>query len=404
MGILDSIANAVADIFSSFDASGPSSGGSGSSVGSAAGNAFAPTPGADVGSSVGTGFNPSPDSSLGGSIGASIAGPSSPPSWFSGGSGPSISIPTLPTSSVAPVGSGGASIGAGLGGIMGAPGTTGSTPIGGTGGSSAGPAGTAPSDTTPPLSGPNPVPGSQMAAQAPTAGADANQGLAGSITGAPVQSTLPGSVGAGAASPQTISAPATPATISPVTDVTTTGPPVAPDTRTPLQRIESGISSVVGNRNFLPTLAYGADLIAGNRQSSEQRALTSAAQREAAQGQALSSYVNSGTLPPGMQMFINSAADSARATVRSQYAARGMSGSSAEAQDLEAVGERAAGQSAEMAMKLLQQGVQLTGMSDQLYAQLLGIQEQHDAAFSTAVGNLTSALATSATPAVPTGT
>jgi hypothetical protein len=106
----------------------------------------------------------------------------------------------------------------------------------------------------------------------------------------------------------------------------------------------------------------------------------------------LQSYLQTGTLPAGVQNSINSAAKAAQASIRSQYAARGMSGSSAEAADLAAVETNASSQGSAIATQLLNTGVTEAGLADQIYGQLLQTATAQDNALSTAVGNFASSM------------
>lgn len=119
-------------------------------------------------------------------------------------------------------------------------------------------------------------------------------------------------------------------------------------------------------------------------------AVNSTAAELSSQGKELQKYLQTGTLPPGLQGGIDQAAASAKATIRSQYAARGMSGSSAEAQDLAHVDQAAQAQGAQMAMQLLQTGISETGMASQLYQQILQSALQQDQSLGTAIANFAS--------------
>lgn len=135
----------------------------------------------------------------------------------------------------------------------------------------------------------------------------------------------------------------------------------------------------------------GLDALKGNQVSGAEKNLQAEAGGLAGQGQQLEGYLQSGNLPPGLQQGITQASDSAKATIRSQYAARGMSGSSAEQQDLAAVDERAQAQGAQMAMQLLQTGISETGMASGLYEQLLNQNLANDKGLSSAIANFATA-------------
>jgi len=130
----------------------------------------------------------------------------------------------------------------------------------------------------------------------------------------------------------------------------------------------------------------------GNKPPAYSGQLAGQAQLLAGQGQQLTSYLASGALPPGVQQSINQATAAAQAQIRSHYAARGMSGSSAEAQDLQAIQNQAASQGATIAEQLYKQGISDMGLSEQIYAQLMaqaGAQDrQAMQAISTLAGSL----------------
>ena len=75
-------------------------------------------------------------------------------------------------------------------------------------------------------------------------------------------------------------------------------------------------------------------------------------------------------------------------------AVEGMSGSSAEAQDIQNAHNQAAAQAGQIATQLYQTGVTEMGMSDQLYQQLMQTSIQQDANTSASIGNFAKALAT----------
>ena len=148
---------------------------------------------------------------------------------------------------------------------------------------------------------------------------------------------------------------------------------------------------VLGAVPSIAPLAYEA--IAGTQAPKGSNALLSQSQALQAQGAQMGEYLSSGTLPPGLSTALQSAAESAKATIRSQYAARGESGSSAESQDLSAVDSRMVGQGASMALQLFQQGISEQGMAAQLQEALLNNTIQQDAGFGSAIASFASALA-----------
>lgn len=145
------------------------------------------------------------------------------------------------------------------------------------------------------------------------------------------------------------------------------------------------------------------DVLKGNQMPAGYSALSKTAGQDAQDANQLKSYQTSGTLPTGLQAGLNTAADSAAASIRSQYAARGMSGSSAEAADLQALNQRVQTQGAQIATQLYSEGVQESQLSSSIYEQLMKVSQEEDQQTSSAIGSFASALAGMGRPAVATG-
>lgn len=243
---------------------------------------------------------------------------------------------------------------------------------------------------------------------------------------APVDSTLPGSVGAGAAAGgnPTTGLPASPGDIATPGSFSVGGGSGAAPSLAPTSSAATGDIATPGSfnvtnptpatatpaatgglGNFLtknPLLAMSAiGLLAGNRQPAGYSQLQGEASSLASEGRAMESYLTSGTLPPGLQSSISAASLAAKATIRSQYAAHGMSGSTAESQDLAGVDQRSVAQAAQIAEQLFSQGLSATGMANNLYLALMNEQMQQDNALSGAVGNLAGAMAMMGQPVAP---
>jgi hypothetical protein len=137
----------------------------------------------------------------------------------------------------------------------------------------------------------------------------------------------------------------------------------------------------------------GLAAIRGNQPVKGEKQLQEEAAQMGAQGQQLQSYLQNGTLPPGVEQSINQAAEARKAAIRSQYANSGSSGSSAEQQDLAAVDAWSQGQGASTAIQLLQQGIGESGMAARLYQSIANNALQQDQQLSQAVGNFASTLA-----------
>jgi hypothetical protein len=155
----------------------------------------------------------------------------------------------------------------------------------------------------------------------------------------------------------------------------------------------SGIGGDLKNNAswLLPGALLGFEALRGNQTPKGLNPLTSEANQLNNQSQQLESYLTTGTLPPGVQTALNQAAHSAKATIRSQYAARGMSGSSAEAADLANVDNTVVSQGANIATQLLNIGVSEAGLSSQIYGQILNTNLSQDNQLSGALSSLASA-------------
>jgi hypothetical protein len=107
----------------------------------------------------------------------------------------------------------------------------------------------------------------------------------------------------------------------------------------------------------------------------------------------LQSYVNNGTLPPGVSTVLTQVQKSMTDQIKAKYAQLGMSGSSAETQDLNNAALQVQSQGATEALNLMNQGVSLTQLSGQLMTTLLNSNTQQNQQTAQSIGNLASALA-----------
>jgi hypothetical protein len=159
-----------------------------------------------------------------------------------------------------------------------------------------------------------------------------------------------------------------------------------------------GLTSLASNPGVLLAGGLvGLDALRANKKPPGETALLGEAATAQAQAAQLQSYQATGTLPPGIQTQLQSAKDAAAATIRSQYAARGMPGSSAEQQDLQALSDRMVGQGAQIATQLFNQGLSEAQFSAQLYEIIMNQATQQDAGLSSAIANLSSSLALAGT-------
>lgn len=128
-------------------------------------------------------------------------------------------------------------------------------------------------------------------------------------------------------------------------------------------------------------------------QTPEAKPLEASAGRTAALGANLESYLNTGTLPPGAAAAVQNATNAEKASIRSSFAAQGLSDSTPEAQALAQADRNKAAQTFQIGDQLLSQGAQFTNISDQLYQQILQQTLQQDQQFQQALGTFAAGLA-----------
>lgn len=143
-------------------------------------------------------------------------------------------------------------------------------------------------------------------------------------------------------------------------------------------------------------LGLGMNLLKGNQKPAGTDQLTGQANQLSAQGQQLQSYLASGTLPPGVQEGIDRAKVAARARIISNFASQGMSTNPAEnsalATELNNLDLQAADQGSKIATQLLQTGINETGLSSQIYENLVKIDQTQMQQTGQAIANFAAAL------------
>ena len=155
----------------------------------------------------------------------------------------------------------------------------------------------------------------------------------------------------------------------------------------------TGADKLLSNPASLLTLGgLGLDLAKGTTPVKGQNQVSQIAASTLGQGQQLGSYLTSGTLPPGLQQSISNATNAAKASIRSKYAALG-GDSSAMQQDLANVDMQASAQGGQLAIQLLNTGLNETQLSAQLYEHLMQNSLQQNGQLSQGVGSLANALA-----------
>ena len=170
------------------------------------------------------------------------------------------------------------------------------------------------------------------------------------------------------------------------------------------QGSSGALSWLKGNANWLVPaaglgLTAGKQLLSGGlaNQFPEAGALEASASQLQSTGSGLINTYQTGTLPPGAQTQVDQATAAAKATVRSNFASMGLSGSSMEAGALAEVDRNAASQTFQIQQQLVNSGLNELQLGDQLYGNLLQIQLQQDQQLSDAIGRFAAAFATPTT-------
>lgn len=161
------------------------------------------------------------------------------------------------------------------------------------------------------------------------------------------------------------------------------------------QGVGGAFNSFLGaNANLaVPAGILGYEALSSGKEPKGTNELRSEAGQIMTQGSQLQSYIQNGTLPPGFQGAIQQNLSAQQAAIKSRYAAQGMSGSSAEQQDLQNAAVQSQAQSAELAMGLLSQGINETGQSAGIYQNLLKDVGASDAGLTSALAAFASAAA-----------
>lgn len=164
-------------------------------------------------------------------------------------------------------------------------------------------------------------------------------------------------------------------------------------------KLVSGATSSI-TKNPIGTAVAGGGLLynmlTGSKTSAEMKALGGQAGQLGAQGQQLMSYLQSGTLPPGLQQGITNATNAMRARIIANHAKNGMSTdpsqNSALAQELNNVDLQAQALIAQQGEQLMQLGLNETQLSTQLYTTLEKLNRDQSASMGRAIATFASAL------------
>ncbi len=150
----------------------------------------------------------------------------------------------------------------------------------------------------------------------------------------------------------------------------------------------------------------GYSILNGQKQTANEKALADQAAQSGALGNQLSSYLTSGTLPPGLQAGVTSAVQNDKAAAISNAAHQGLSTdptqNTALAAQLSAIDAQTPALTAQIGQQLLQGGQAASGLSSQTYTTLANIDQTQTQAIGKAIASMAAALS-GKTPGVNVG-
>ncbi len=151
----------------------------------------------------------------------------------------------------------------------------------------------------------------------------------------------------------------------------------------------------------LGAAGLGYNILAGQKQSAAMQALEQQALQQSQTGNQLASYLQKGTLPPGLQGSVDQATASAKANAVANAAAQGLptdpTQNTALAMRLAQIDQQGPIVAAQIAQQLLSSGASFSGLSNQLYMQLAQIDQQQTQNIGKAIANMAAALNTGGT-------
>ena len=155
-----------------------------------------------------------------------------------------------------------------------------------------------------------------------------------------------------------------------------------------------GIKNPLGAAIGAGGLAYS--VLQGQQQQKYSPEMLAQAQSLNSQGQQLLSYLNSGTLPAGLQASLTQATSAAKAKVISNFASQGLNTdptqNTALAAQLEQVDQQALISTAQIGQQLMTSGIQETGLSSDLYKTLANIDQTQTANIGKAIAGFASSI------------
>lgn len=165
--------------------------------------------------------------------------------------------------------------------------------------------------------------------------------------------------------------------------------------------VTSALGGAAGISKGLGALGAGATALSsmggasGQDNPWQEQAVTQMAGQEAQQGQQLMSYLFTGNLPPGMESKFKMQQAGKEAAVKSDYAARGQMGSTAERQDMGNISDQIMAARSDIAMKLFEAGQQENQHAMSVYGDLLKREDAYNQDNVSAFGDFFTALSSS---------
>lgn len=164
-------------------------------------------------------------------------------------------------------------------------------------------------------------------------------------------------------------------------------------------KVGESVLGGVGSNALLKTLGIGAastalakDMSTANNIPGLEQ-VQQAAQQAQQTGTQLSSYLETGTLPPQIQASVDQATKDGITAIKARFAQMGVApGSSQERQAIAQLQQNAAVQGGQLASQLLSQGLSQTQLSAELYKSLTGINMDLNKQTGQAITNLATAL------------
>ena len=163
---------------------------------------------------------------------------------------------------------------------------------------------------------------------------------------------------------------------------------------------DKGVLDSLGIKNPLGAAigaaGLGYSVLQGQQTQKYSPEMLAQAQSLNSQGQQLLSYLNSGTLPAGLQASLTQATSAAKAKIISNFASQGLNTDPAQntalAAQLNQVDQQALISTAQIGQQLMSTGLQETGLSSDLYKTLASIDQTQTANIGKAIAGFASSI------------